>query len=114
MKKFLFGALMLACVPLAGCNQQANRPHNHAARESERGNAARESEGGNAVQETERGRGRGRGLRRACSSEIQQYCANEERGRARRECLQSHMDKLSADCKSAVESRGQGRRRRDF
>jgi Cysteine rich repeat len=105
MKKFLFAALMVACVPLAACNQQANRQHNHAARESERGNA---------VQETEQGRGRGRGLRRACASEIQQYCANEERGRARRECLQSHMDKLSADCKSAVESRGQGRRRRDF
>jgi outer membrane murein-binding lipoprotein Lpp len=107
MKKFLFAALMLACVPLAGCNQQANRPHNHAARESERGNAVHETEQGQE-------RGRGRGLRRACSSEIQQYCASEERGRARRECLQSHMDKLSADCKAAVEARGQGRRRRDF
>jgi Cysteine rich repeat len=105
MKKFLFAALMLACVPLAGCNQQASKPHNHAARESERGNS---------VRETEQGRGHGRGLRRACSTEIQKYCANEERGRARRECLQSHMDQLSADCKSAVESRGQGRRRRDF
>ena len=105
MKKFLFAALMLACVPLAGCNQQANKPHNHAGRASERGNA---------VNETDQGRGHGRGLRRACSSEIQQYCSNEERGRARRECLQSHMDKLSADCKSAVESRGQGRRKRGF
>lgn len=111
MKKFLFAALVLACVPLAACNQQANRGHNHAARQSER---ARGSENGNTVNETEQGRGRGRGLRRACASEIQQYCASEERGRARRECLQSHMDQLSADCKTAVESRGQGRRRRDF
>jgi outer membrane murein-binding lipoprotein Lpp len=113
MKKFLFTALVLACVPLAGCNQQANRPHhNKGVHDTERGNATNETERGTTTNET--GGGRGRGLRRACGSEIQQYCANEERGRARRECLQNHMDQLSADCKSAVESRGKGRRRRDF
>lgn len=48
--------------------------------------------------------GRG-GLRRACSADLEQYCAADQTGRDRRQCLESHADKLSADCKSALEAR---------
>ena len=57
------------------------------------------------------------GLKRACRNDIEQYCAADQKGRDRRECLQSHMDKLSADCKTALQERmnhrGGGRRNRD-
>lgn len=57
----------------------------------------------------ERGGGHG-GLRRACEADIEQFCAADQKGRDRRECLQSHMDKLSADCKTAIEARKNHRR----
>lgn len=64
----------------------------------------------------DRGEHRG-GLRRACRADLEQYCAADQKGRDRRECLQSHIDKLSADCKTAVQDRmnrrGGGRRNRD-
>jgi Cysteine rich repeat len=56
------------------------------------------------------------GLKRVCRSDIEQYCAADQKGRDRRECLESHMDKLSADCKTAVQERMNrhgGRRNRD-
>jgi hypothetical protein len=58
------------------------------------------------------------GMRRVCRSDIEQFCASDQTGRDRRECLQSHMDKLSADCKTALQDRmnrhgGGGRRNRD-
>jgi hypothetical protein len=55
-----------------------------------------------------------RGLRRVCRSDIEQFCASDQTGRDRRMCLESHLDKLSADCKTAVEARmHRGRRNRD-
>jgi len=64
----------------------------------------------------DRGEHRG-GLRRACRADLEQYCAADQKGRDRRECLQSHIDKLSADCKTAVQDRmnrhGGGRKNRD-
>jgi hypothetical protein len=45
---------------------------------------------------------------------MDKYCSGQNRGRARRDCLQSHVDQLSADCKAAVQQRGGRRRRRDF
>ncbi len=57
----------------------------------------------------ERAGGRG-GIRRACEADIEQFCAADQKGRDRRECLQSHMDKLSADCKAAIEARKNHRR----
>ena len=57
------------------------------------------------------------GLRRACRADIEQFCAADQKGRDRIECLQSHIDKVSADCKAAVQERmnrrGGGRRNRD-
>jgi len=68
-------------------------------------------------QRQERGEHRGGGLRRACRADIEQFCAADQKGRDRRICLQDHLDKLSADCKTAVQDRmnhrGGGRRNRD-
>jgi hypothetical protein len=105
MKKLLLPlALLMVAAPLAGCDQNK---HHGAPVVKER-----------ALRGALRGAGAGmrnghRGLRRACAADLQQYCAGTDRGRARRECLQNHVAQLSADCKSALESRGKGRRRRD-
>ena len=50
-------------------------------------------------------RGERGGLRRACEADIEQFCAADQKGRDRRECLESHLDKLSNDCKTAIEAR---------
>ena len=92
-KSVLALLLILGCVPLASCNQQRTA-HKEAVHERARG-------------------GHG-GLRRACAADLDKYCAGQDRGRARRDCLQSHADQLSADCKAAVQARGERRRRRDF
>jgi hypothetical protein len=55
-------------------------------------------------------RGAHGGIRRACEADMEQFCAADQKGRDRRECLQSHMDKLSADCKAAIEARKNHRR----
>lgn len=91
-KSVLALVLVLGCVPLAACNQQrtANKEAVH-----------------------QRG-GHGGGLRRVCAADMNKYCAGQDRGRARRDCLQSHIDQLSADCKAAVQERGERRRRRNF
>jgi len=57
--------------------------------------------------------GRAGGLRQACSTDLEKFCAADQRGRDRRMCLQSHIDQLSADCKAALAERQQRRRRRD-
>jgi hypothetical protein len=112
MNRMVFGlVLALACVPLSACNQQQSKKA-EAVHERERG-AEQEKQGGAGNAGNDFGRKGGRGLRRACASDLQQYCASAERGRARRECLESHLSQLSADCKAAVEARGHGRRRRD-
>ena len=122
MKPVLFGlAFLLACAPLAGCNQQRGNKHQTAqeqggqgekGRRAERRERAEDSEQGEVGERGRRG-GRGHGLRRVCADELQKYCAGDERGRERRECLQTHLDQLSADCKAAVEARGERRHRRD-
>lgn len=50
-------------------------------------------------------RGGGHGLRKECRADLEQYCAASQRGRERLECLQSHRDKLSDDCKKALDDR---------
>ncbi len=101
MNKLAFGlVLALAYVPLSACNQQPVKKATSIFKQERRG-------------DHERRRGGGHGLKRACAADLEKYCAGQDRGRARRECLQSHLDQLSADCKTAVESRGKGRRRRD-
>ena len=95
-KSVLALLLVLGCVPLASCNQQRTA-HREAVHERDRGD-----------------RGRHGGLRRVCAADMDKYCSGQNRGRARRDCLQSHVDQLSADCKAAVQQRGGRRRRRDF
>lgn len=85
--------LLLACVlglGLAACDRHNNPLRNVTGHER----GARHEGGG----------GRG-GLRRACSADLEQYCAADQTGRDRRQCLESHQDKLSADCKAALEAR---------
>ncbi|HTT98556.1 MAG TPA: hypothetical protein VMF58_10940 [Rhizomicrobium sp.] len=94
----------LVCLTAMGCKPQ------HAARDALRGQRMEQRE--------DRGDHRGGGgLRRACRADIEQYCAADQTGRDRRECLQTHIDKLSADCKTALQDRmnhrGGGRRNRD-
>lgn len=97
MKRLLaIFALMLISVPVASCNRPMNR---HAAKHERA--------------EGREGRG-GHGLKRICAADLAKYCAAQARGRERRSCLQEHMDQLSADCKAAVEARGERRRRRNF
>jgi hypothetical protein len=97
MRKTVLGlVLTLACVPLVACNQQQSNKQ--------------------AVRERAHG---GHGLKKACAEDLSKYCTGQDRGRERRDCLQSHLDQLSADCKAAVAARGErrsgGRRhKRDF
>jgi hypothetical protein len=58
--------------------------------------------------QTEEGRGHGgHGLRRACADDIAKFCQNEDK---KRRCLRENLEKLSAECKTAVES-GRGHKR---
>ena len=108
MKKLLLPlALVVIAFPLVGCNQNNNK----APAVKER--ALRHALHGAGLGGRRAGLEGHRGLRRACGTELQQYCAGTDRGRARRECLQNHVAQLSADCKAALEARGRGRRRRD-
>ena len=43
----------------------------------------------------------GRGIRKLCADDIAKYCQNEDR---KKRCLRQNMDKLSADCKAAIEA----------
>jgi hypothetical protein len=93
----------LVCLTTMACKPE------HAARDVLRGQRME--------QRGERGdRHGGGGLRRACRADIEQFCAADQKGRDRRECLQTHIDKLSADCKTAIQDRMNhrgGRKNRD-
>jgi hypothetical protein len=84
----LVGAIGLS---LAGCDRHAMR----ATRQIER---------------SERQAGQAHGLKRACRADIEQFCAASQKGRERRQCLESHSDKLSDGCKQALSERGSGHR----
>jgi hypothetical protein len=46
-----------------------------------------------------------------CQAEIQEYCAGLEHGQRRvRQCLESNNDKVSEQCRVALETTGPGRR----
>ena len=101
MKRFSLGlVLLLGLVPLSACNQNNNKAPGAHERHA-RGILG------------ERGGRRGR-LRQACADDITKYCSGMERRRLQRECLRDHLDQLSADCKTLIQNRGEGRRRRDF
>jgi Cysteine rich repeat len=90
---FLLVAVM--GVGLAGCERHGER--------------AAAKFGGHEAMRAGRGEGRGErhggGIRKACEADIEQFCAADQTGRDRRQCLESHLDKLSAACKTAVEAR---------
>lgn len=87
----------LMTIGIAGCERHAGQAARMGGREAAHGMRG------------ERAGGHG-GIRRACETDIEQFCAADQSGRDRRECLQSHMDKLSADCKAAMEARKNHRR----
>jgi hypothetical protein len=93
-------AALVALVALAACNQQPVKKQQ---------NTANPSATTTATTQPAAGGERHRGLRKACATELAQYCPGDQRGRARKECLQSHADQLSADCKAALDARGGGR-----
>lgn len=86
MKKSTALLVSLFCLALMGC-----KPHP--------GGRETRAEGGHA------------GLRQACSTDIEKFCAADQKGRDRRRCLQSHVDQLSADCKTALAARQHRQRR---
>lgn len=79
--------------------------------------AVRAARGVGHAERAERQAGQGHGLKRACRADIEQYCVASQKGRERRQCLQSHIDKLSEGCKQAMTERGNrhggGRKNRD-
>ena len=91
--------MLLGCaIPLAACNPQ------QAVKKAAKLDRDRGDRGGRG----------GHGLKKACAADIAKFCSGD-RGRERRQCLQTHVNELSADCKDAVNKRGGGRhRRRDF
>ncbi len=96
MKKSTTLLVSVLCLAVLGC-----KPHPG-------GGGETRAEGGRGEVRAESGHG---GLRRACSTDLEKFCAADQRGRDRRMCLQSHIDQLSADCKEALASRQHGHRR---
>lgn len=88
MKKATVFFVSLLCLTAMGC-----KPH------PEGGGGEARREGGHM------------GMRKACGSDLEKFCAADQTGRDRRTCLQSHMDQLSADCKTALAERRQRRHR---
>ena len=111
MKRIAVGfVLLVGLVPLAACNQQSNKQAPAAHERHERGMFGERRERGMMGDR----RGERRRMREACADDIAKYCSTMDRPRLKRQCLQTHLDQLSADCKSAVENGGGRRRRRDF
>jgi hypothetical protein len=106
MKKFsLCLILLIGFVPLAACNQQNSNRAPGIHQRHERGMFGQRRAGGG---------GRGR-FRQACADDVAKYCSGMNRPRLLRQCLQSHLDQVSADCKTTIENfGGGGRRRRGF
>jgi membrane fusion protein, multidrug efflux system len=50
------------------------------------------------------------GMRAACAADIQKFCANVERGKGMRACLQANAAELSEGCKAAAAGSGRSRK----
>jgi hypothetical protein len=46
--------------------------------------------------------GPGSAVRAACAADMQKFCADTQPGPARGQCMQSHQNDLSAECKAAI------------
>jgi hypothetical protein len=99
MRKATVLLACLFCLPMIAC-----KPH-----------PGKMMRGADHAERSEDRAGHRGGLRRACRDDIEKFCAADQKGRDRRNCLESHLSDLSADCKTAVEERGHkgGRRNRD-
>jgi hypothetical protein len=71
----------------------------HPRQQNEQSQQSQPAQSGQSGQAEER-HGR-HGLRKICADDIAKYCQNEDR---KRRCLKENLDKLSADCKAAVEA----------
>jgi hypothetical protein len=102
MRKAIVLFACLACLPTIAC-----KPHP--------GKILRGGDHERRLEERGERNGQRHGLRRECRDDIEKFCAADQTGRDRRQCLESHLSELSADCKTAVEARGRkgGRRNRD-
>jgi hypothetical protein len=101
MRKTAILLACLTCLPMIAC-----KPHP--------GSILRA--GDHERRHEERGGQRHGGLRRDCRDDLEKFCAADQKGRDRRTCLQSHINEISAECKTAVEARGHkggGRRNRN-
>jgi hypothetical protein len=106
MRKTAILLACLTCLPMIACKPhpgQILRAGDHERRQQERGDRNGQRHGG---------------LRRDCRDDLEKFCAADQTGRDRRTCLQSHITEISAECKTALESRGGrrgggGRRNRD-
>lgn len=99
MRKAPVLIVLSLCVPMLGC-----KPH-----------PGKILRGGDRIHRQEERQGRHHGLKRMCRDDIAKFCAGDQSKRERRQCLQSHLNEVSSDCKTAIESRGHkgGRKNRD-
>jgi hypothetical protein len=67
----------------------------------------RSEQAGQSAQTDEGHKHGGKGLRKVCADDIAKFCQNEDK---KRRCLRENLDKLSPDCKAAVEA-GHGHKR---
>ena len=89
-----FAPSVVLIVTLAGA-VAACHPRNHTEQSTQPGS--------NQTPQTGQVEGRhgGHGLRGICADDIAKYCQNEDR---KKRCLKQNLDKLTADCRAAVES----------
>ena len=97
MRKATVLLACLICLPVIAC-----KPH-----------PGRILRGADHAHRAEERSGKHHGLRRACRDDLEKFCAADQKGRDRRECLQTHLNELSTDCKTAVEARKNRGGRRD-
>ena len=76
---------LMVCTVLLACSPQQNNKNKNETTEMTRGGKVK--------------------IGRVCRADIRQYCSSAEKGKARRECLENNIDKLSSDCKTALEQR---------
>jgi len=93
-------------VLLAGLAAACGPRHDHG------NNNANNNANSSANTTTENGERGGRHrFRVACAADIQKFCANVEKRREQKECLRNNLDKITPDCKTALERRhGEGRK----
>jgi hypothetical protein len=93
----------LLCLAATGCDRHQMREElrQHAGRHEGGREGRHGGEAGGAM------RAGGHGIRRVCAADLEKFCASDQTGRDRRQCLDAHKDQLAADCKTALAEREQ-------